>query len=110
MAYGSRVGMIKKFQRALGSINYPVVYHTTQFFNVREHRPITQYHIKKVIIDEEAKRSTSEEMFSTYYQQYVIFFLNDVWTLLNGRELDTSNVVWQEYKQTHNINVEELIA
>lgn len=105
----SRVGQIKTFQRALDSIGFPIVYHTTQFYSVKQHRPVTQYHIKKVIIDEESQRAGSEEMFNTYYQMYVIFFLRDVWDYLHGRELDTSNQYWEDYKKNNNIVIEEVV-
>lgn len=105
----SRVGQIKTFQRALDSIGFPIVYHTTQFYSVKQHRPVTQYHIKKVIIDEENQRAGSEEMFNTYYQMYVIFFLRDLWDYLNGRPLDTTNLFWESYKQKHNVVIEDVI-
>lgn len=104
-----RVGMIKTFQRALQSIDFPILYHTTQFFSVRQQRVITQYHIKKVVIDEETNRSNGVEMFNTYYQVYVIFFLRDVWDYLHNRPLDTSNEIWNAYKEKYNIVIEDVV-
>lgn len=105
----SRVGQIKLFQRAFDSIGHPFIYHTTQFYSMRQKRPVTQYHIKRVIIDAETQRSESEEVFNTYYQMYIIFFLRDMWDKLNGRPIDTSNSYWEDYKKTHNINIEDVI-
>ena len=105
----SRVGQIKTFQRAFDSIGFPILYHTTQFYSTQQHRPVTQYHIKRVIIDEDTKRSGSEEIFNTYYQMYVIFFLRDLWDYLNGRQLDTTNSFWESYKQKHNVVIEDVI-
>ena len=108
MAVG-RVGMIKTFQRALDSIGYPILYHTTQFYSIRQHRPVTQYHIKKVVVDEETGKSSGEEIFNSYYQLYVIFFLRDLWYYLNGEPEDKSNEVWEEYKLKHDIKIEEVV-
>ena len=105
----SRVSQIKTFQRALDSIGFPIVYHTTQFYSVKQHRPVTQYHIKKVIFESDSDRTHNEEMFNTYYQMYVIFFLRDVWDYLHGRELDTSNQYWEDYKKNNNIVIEEVV-
>ena len=105
-----RVGMIKTFQRALDSIGFPILYHTTQFYSTKQSRPVTQYHIKKVIIDEDTKRAGSEEIFNTYYQVYVIFFLRDLWDYLNGRSIDDTNEIWNKYKQTHNVCIEDVIS
>lgn len=105
----SRVGQIKLFQRALDSIGHPILYHTTQFYSLTSHRPVTQYHIKKVVIDEEANRTSGEEIFSTYYQLYIIFFLRDLWYYYQGIPFDTSNKVWEEYKLANNIVIEELV-
>ena len=104
-----RVGMIKTFQRALDSIGYPILYHTTQFYSTKQKRPVTQYHIKKVVIEEETGRAGGEEIFSTYYQMYVIFFLRDLWYVLNGKEIDTSNQIWEKYKKEHNVDVKGVI-
>ena len=105
----SRVGQIKMFQRAFDSIGFPILYHTTQFYSTEQHRPVTQYHIKRVIIDSDTKRSSSEEIFSTYYQMYVILFLKDLWDYLNGRELDVSNEIWEEYKRKHDVVIEDVV-
>jgi len=104
----SRVGTIKLLQRALDSIGYPVLYHTTQFYSTRQKRPVTQYHIKKVVFEDD-DRSSSEELFNTYYQLYVIFFLRDLWDYLNGRPEDMSNEIWNEYKRKHNISVKDVV-
>ena len=103
------MGTIKTFQRALDSIGFPILYHTTQFYSVRQKRPVTQYHIKKVTIDPETQKSSSEEIFSSYYQLYVIFFLRDLWYYLNGKPIDTSNAQWEEYKQKHEISIEDVM-
>ena len=105
----SRVGQIKLFQRALDSIGYPVLYHTTQFYSTRQKRPVTQYHVKKVVMDDEKGRAGSEEIFSSYYQIYVIFFLRDIWYHLNGIPADSSNEIWEEYKAKHNVVIEDLV-
>ena len=104
-----RVGTIKTFQRALDSIGFPILYHTTQFYSMRQHRPVTQYHIKKVVVDEETGKTGSEEIFNSYYQLYIIFFLRDLWYVLNGKEIDKSNQIWEEYKERHDIKIEEVI-
>ena len=104
----SRKGQIKTFQLAFSSIGKPILYHTTQFYHVRQNRVVTQYHIKKVIIDNETGRSSSEEIFNTYYQTYVIFFLRDLWDYVHGRPIDTSNEFWEEYKKKHNIIIEDV--
>ena len=105
----SRKGMIKTFQLAFNQAGFPILYHTTQFYSLRQNRPVTQYHLKKVVIDEETGRSQGVEIFSTYYQMYLIFFLRDLWDYINGRKLDTSNLYWEEYKKKNNVNIEDVI-
>lgn len=104
----SRVGQIKTFQRAFSSIGFQILYHTTQFYSTRQNRAITQYHIKKVTFGDDG-RTGGVEIFNTYYQTYVIFFLRDLWDLLNGRPLDTSNEYWELYKKKHNIVIEDVM-
>ena len=106
---GSKVGSIRTFQRAFISIGQPIIYHTTQFYSPRQNRLITQYHIKKAVIDPETGRSSGEEIFNTYYQLYLIFFLRDLWDYVNGRPLDTSNVYWEKYKKEHGVKIEDVM-
>lgn len=106
---GSKVGSIRTFQRAFISIGKPIIYHTTQFYSPRQNRLITQYHIKKAVIDPETGRSSGEEIFNTYYQLYLIFFLRDLWDYVNGRPLDTSNVYWEKYKKEHGVKIEDVM-
>lgn len=104
-----KVGIIKTFQRAFDSIGCPLLYHTTQFYSTRQKRPVTQYHIKRVTIDDETGKSSSEEIFNSYYQLYIIFFLRDLWYYINGKQIDTTNETWENYKRKHNIVIEEVM-
>ena len=106
---GGRVGTIKTFQRAFLGIGKPIIYHTTQFYSPKQNRLITQYHIKKAVVDPETGRSNGEEIFNTYYQTYVIFFLRDLWYYVNGKPIDHSNQYWEEYKQEHNVKIEDVM-
>ena len=104
-----RVGIIKTFQRAFLSKGIPIIYHTTQFYSTRQKRLVTQYHLKKSITDPETGRTSGEEIFNTYYQLYIVFFLRDLWSYVNGKEIDTSNEIWESYKQKHDVRIEGVI-
>jgi len=105
----SRKGMINTFQLAFNQAGYPILYHTTQFYSMRQHRPVTQYHLKWVVVDRETNRSQGVEIFNTYYQMWIIFFLRDLWDCINNRPIDTSNPYWEAYKKKHNIVIEDVM-
>lgn len=70
------------------------MYSTTQFYSAKQDRPITVYHIKQAVYDENKEKFVNEELFNTTSQIQVVLFLRDLWYSLNGKELPTDNEQW----------------
>ena len=86
--------MIHKLQQALNMRGLRLMYSTTQFYSAKQDRPITVYHIKQAVYDENKEKFVNEELFNTTSQIQVVLFLRDLWYSLNGKELPTDNEQW----------------
>lgn len=97
------VQMIKKLQLALNVKGEHILLTTSQFYSVEQNRPVTCFHVKKAIIDEESGKSRKDsiELFSTYSRIQVLFFLRDYLYELEGREVPTDNPLWNEAKDKY---------
>ena len=95
---------IRKLQRALNERGCRILYQTSQFYSEQQHRPVTIYHIKQSVLEENGK-STQVELFSSASRIQIVLFLRDYWYEFNGWEIPTDNEMWntikKEYIESH---------
>lgn len=70
------------------------MYSTTQFYSEKQDRPITVYHIKQAVYDDNKEKFCNQELFNSTSQIQIVLFLRDLWYSLNGIELPTDNEQW----------------
>jgi hypothetical protein len=94
--------MIKKLQTAINGKGEKLLYQTSQFFSEEQNRPVTVYHIKKAVWDEEKNRSRNVELFKSTSQIQIVLYLRDYWYRLNNIPLPTDNEEWEKIKEKWN--------
>ena len=77
------------------------MYSTSQFYSVKQDRPITTYQVRQAIVDEETKKSKSVELFKSTSQLQILLFLRDLWYEVNGWEVPTDNEMWNKAKERY---------
>ena len=92
---------IHKLQTALNGKGYNILYSTSQFYSVKQDRPITTYQVRQAIVDEETKKSKSVELFKSTSQLQILLFLRDLWYEVNGWEVPTDNEMWNKDKERY---------
>ena len=106
----SNIKNIRKLQMAINQIcDYKILYGTTQFYSSGQSRPVTKYIIRKATVNPYTLRNEAQEVFSTYSQIQVIFYLRDYLFTLQGKELPNDNKKWNEIKERDNITFEDVI-
>ena len=91
--------MIHKLQQAINGKGGKILYNTSQFYSENQNRPVTIYHVKQAIFDEEKGKNLNVELFKTTSQIQVVLFLRDLWFELNGWEIPQDNEIWNEIKR-----------
>lgn len=94
----SNTTLIHKLQQALNTKGYKILYSTSQFYSDYEDRPVTVYHIKKAVYDEEKGKNVVIELYKSASQIRIVLFLRDLWYEANSWALPTDNKVWNQYK------------
>ena len=94
--------MIHKLQTAINSKGCKLLYQTSQFFSEDQNRPVTMYHIKQAVWDEEKERNRNIELFKSTSQIQIVLFLRDYWYQLNGMPIPTDNPEWEKIKAKMN--------
>ncbi len=79
---------IRKLQEGINrSGALTVMYNQNQFYSEDKRRPVTIHSIKFVSWDTEKGKNKYTEVFKTGTQLFVVFFLRNVWFMLNGKDL-----------------------
>jgi hypothetical protein len=91
--------MIKKLQTAINGKGEKLLYNTSQFYSEDQKRPVTMYHIKKAVWDEQKQRNQNTELFKSTSQIQIVLFLRDYWYKLNNIPLPTDNPEWEKIKE-----------
>ena len=99
--------IIHKLQQAINLKGGRLLYCTSQFYSIKENRPVTVYHIKQAVLDEETEKTKNVELFKSASQLQIVLFLRDFWYEMNGWEVPTDNEVWNEKKKGVKLNDEE---
>lgn len=90
--------MIRKLQTAINKQGYKILYSTSQFYSEKENRPVTCYHLKKAVFDEETGRTKPVEIFKSCSQIQIVLFLRDFWYKINNIPIPTDNEEWEKCK------------
>ena len=95
----SNLTNIKMLQKALNTKGgRRIMYSTTEFYSEQQDRPITTYHIKEAVWDNDKGRYQNQPLFKSTSQIEVVLFLRDLWYSVNGREIPQNNEVWNAKK------------
>ena len=90
--------MIHKLQTALNMRGLRIMYSTSQFYSEQQNRPVTIYHIKQAVWDEEKEKYQNMELFKATSQVQILLFLRDLWYDVNGMPIPQDNEVWNAKK------------
>ena len=101
----SNIALIRKLQTAINTKGEKLLYSTSQFYSEQQKRPVTCYHIKKAIYDEDTGRNKNIELFKAYSTIQILLFLRDYWYELNNIPLPEENATWNKIRA--NIKGEE---
>ena len=55
----ANITLIKKLQTAINSKGEKILYNTSQWYSDKQKRPVTVYHIKKAVWDEEKQKASA---------------------------------------------------
>ena len=88
----------KKLIQALNSRGYKLTFSTKQFMG-KEGQPHNMYSINKAIWNDEKRRYSHEELYSTTSMVRVTLFLRDMWFQANGWELPTDQASWNSVRE-----------
>lgn len=98
--------MIHKLQQAINLKGGRLLYCTSQFYSIKQNRPVTVYHVKQAEIEEDSGKTKSIELFRSSSQLQIVLFLRDFWYEMNGWEVPNDNPIWDEKKKGVNPNDE----
>lgn len=90
--------MIKKLRNAINLKGYKITYSTTEIFLENQSFPSKIYTIKKAERQSNGKNKYIE-LFKTYSQIQVVFFLRDYWYIINNIKLPTDNPEWNNIRK-----------
>ena len=76
------------------------MYSTSQFYSEQQNRPVTIYHIKQAVWDEDKQKYVNMELFKATSQIQIVLFLRDLWYTVNGKEVPQDNEVWNNIKSS----------
>lgn len=97
----SNATMIKRLIGALNRNGQRVLYTTSQFWSEEANRPVTVYHIKRAVWDDEKEKFYNIDLYRNTSQIQIVLFLRDMWYTVNGKELPQNNELWNEIKQNY---------
>ena len=92
--------MIHKLQTALNLKGCNILYNTSQFYSKDQARPVTIYHVKKAVYDEETDKFKNIELFKSTSQIQIVLYLRDLWYEVNNLPVPTDNNTWNKVKHS----------
>lgn len=102
----------KKLQNAINrQSDSKLIINTKQWYSEDRKRVVTCYVIKQSKAPEpgegKSKKTAAVELFKTYSTIRMLLFLRDYWYTLNGWEVPTDNIEWEEMKEEYGRGKEE---
>lgn len=88
----------KKLIMALNCRGYKLTLSTKQFIG-KEGQPHNMYSISRAMWNEEKRRYSHEEIYSTTSMVRITLFLRDMWFEENGWELPTDQEAWNRIRE-----------
>lgn len=99
---GSNSTIIHKLQHAINDKGGRILYQTSQFYSNEKNKPMTIYHIKQAVWDENRHRNKNVELFSSASQLQIVLYLRDMWYEMNNWPIPDDNQVWNKKKEERN--------
>ena len=100
--------MANRLQVAInGKFGEKLLLNRQQWYSEEENRPVTLFVVKKSVLDEEKNRKYQIELYSTYSQINLVFFLRNYWYRLNGWEVPDDNERYKADLERYNKNKQE---
>lgn len=104
---------IRKLQMAINQSDeaFKVLCNTQQFYSVEKHRPINIYNIRMCSATD--KRREYVDIFRTSTQLFVVFFLRNLYWLINGVEITETDfpvfeAQWHAFTETFSDKLAEI--
>lgn len=95
---------IRKLQTGINNrdFGFKLVYNQNQFYSPEKHKPITIHSVKMVKENELKAKKEYTEIFKSGTQLFVVFFLRNLWYVLNDKEIPQTQFPeferkWQEF-------------
>lgn len=98
MAY-NQTKTIYKLRQAIEHKGYRLLFNSTEFYSKEKQRPIAIYHIKEVTYNPETEKDEIKELFASPSHIQIVFFLRDYLFSIDGKELPTDNMYWNEIRK-----------
>ena len=97
----SNATMIKKLVGALNRKGERIMYTTSQFWSEETNRPVTIYHVKRAVWDDDKDKFCSVDLYKNASQIQIVLFLRDLWYTVSGKEVPQNNELWSEIKDNY---------
>lgn len=98
---GGQIGLINKLQKGINANGGKIIINHTQFYSEQRKGAVGMYTIKQAYWNPEKERTESYEIYSSYSQLQTLLFLRDYWNKMNGWEIPTDNIEWNEAKERY---------
>ena len=90
---------IYKLRRAIEHKGYTLLFNSTEFYSKEKQRPIAIYHIKECMYNPITDKDEVKELFASPSHIQIVFFLRDYLFAIEGKELPTDNIYWNEVRK-----------
>ena len=88
----------KKLIQALNQRGHKLTLSTKQFYG-KEGQPHNMYSISRATWNEEKRKYSHDELYSTTSMVRITLFLRDMWYKENGWDLPTDQEMWNELRE-----------
>lgn len=109
----SNSDMMRRLQIALNSKGMKILCNRSQFYSDQQKRPVTIYKVAQSIWDDSAGKYNHKTLFSSASQIQVVLFMRNLWFLINGKEIPSTNGLkgaekfqasWDEFEENWNLS------
>lgn len=105
--------MIFNLQRGLNARGYKILVGRSQFYSEEAKVPITCHRVSFAKWNEEKQQNENVEIFKTYKEIFLVFFLRNLWYFVNDKEIphsrnpikgeDKFEELWDNFVKDHGV-------